>query len=118
MKKLRIRNRKVENGSLSEAIRINWLTHLFGCWHKRMGTPFTRGGQTYCACRECGACRKFDMVRWKSVGSYYYNPILALYDVPLIVKKNIDYTGVTFLELDRWTEDGGQNLKENGENCK
>ena len=80
MKRPKVNTQVISNNSFPEPIPINWLTHLFGCWHQKMGNPFTRGDQTYCTCRECGACRKFDMVRWKSVGPYFYNPILELYD--------------------------------------
>ena len=84
---INIENReKIEIPAISLPIKIHWLTHLFGCWHKQMGVPFTRGIETYCVCRECGACRKFDTEKWKSIGSYYYNPILALYDAPLMLK--------------------------------
>jgi hypothetical protein len=108
MRKLKIRTRQIENTPLPAAIRIGWLTHLFGCWHQKMGNPFTRGNQTYCACRECGACRKFDMIRWESVGPYYYNPILALYDTPLKPKRSCD-VNISVFEVDRWAEDGGRN---------
>jgi hypothetical protein len=80
MREIKINTQFTDNNSFPEQIPITWLTHLFGCWHSQMGNPFTRGDQTYCTCRECGACRKFDMAKWKSVGPYFYNPILELYD--------------------------------------
>ncbi|MEK7725127.1 MAG: hypothetical protein AAB336_12300 [Acidobacteriota bacterium] len=80
MKNLSPNTQILANDSFPKAIPINWLARLFGCWHKKMGNPFTRGNQTYSSCRTCGACRKFDMVKWKNVGPYFYNPILELYD--------------------------------------
>lgn len=88
-----------DNNSFPEPIPINWLTHLFGCWHQQIGTPFTRGDQTYRTCRECGACRKFDLVSWKSVGSYFYNPILELYDDPQIKTEKIIKEEISGFEL-------------------
>ncbi|HRH44015.1 MAG TPA: hypothetical protein PKY82_20455 [Pyrinomonadaceae bacterium] len=82
-----IKSKSLDNLSIPKSVKISWLAHLFGCWHKQMGTPFTRGSQTYSTCRECGACRKFDMIRWKSVGPYFYNPILGLYEDSQILIK-------------------------------
>jgi hypothetical protein len=50
-----------------------WLTRVFGCRHKEMSRPFTRDGESYRACLECGARRKFDSARWEMVGAYYYD---------------------------------------------
>ena len=108
MKNLRIKSDKIENLSAVKAVKISWLAHLFGCWHKQMGTPFTRGSRTYCACRECGACRKFDMVSWKSVGPYFYNPVLALYETPPILNKSIETQVLPALEIKNRAEDGSQ----------
>ena len=44
---------------------------VFGCWHRRMGWPMTRDGQTYRACLKCGMRRKFDPNTWKTFGSFY-----------------------------------------------
>ena len=63
-------------------IQISWLTRIFGCWHKKMGIPFTRGRQTYRTCISCGACQKYDLKLSKTTGPFYYNPVLALYDPP------------------------------------
>jgi hypothetical protein len=49
------------------------LTRLFGCWHTRMSRPFTRDGETYCACLGCGARRRFDLQAWRMRGPYYYH---------------------------------------------
>jgi hypothetical protein len=51
----------------------NWLTRVFGCWHGEMSRPFTREGQSYRTCLECGARRAFDPTRWEMVGAYYYD---------------------------------------------
>jgi hypothetical protein len=50
----------------------NWLTRVFGCWHSEMSRPFTRDGESYRTCLECGARRQFDAARWEMVGAYYY----------------------------------------------
>jgi hypothetical protein len=117
MKKIGTQTLQAKNSSLPGSIRINWLTRLFGCWHPKMGSPFTRGNETYCTCRECGACRKFDMVRWKSVGPYYYNTVVALYDTPLLIKSSDFNLEISAFEIDRWVADGG-GTKDNGENRK
>ena len=54
------------------AILIRFLTSLFGCWHREMSRPFTRGGQTYRACLGCGARRRFDLEGWEMSGHYYF----------------------------------------------
>jgi hypothetical protein len=46
-----------------------------------------------------GGCRKCDMIRWKSVEPYYYNPILALYDTPLKPKRRSD-VNISVFELE------------------
>lgn len=52
----------------------NWLTRVFGCWHREMSRPFTLEGESYRVCLDCGAHRKFDARRWEMVGDFYYNP--------------------------------------------
>lgn len=61
-------------------IPINWLTHLFGCWHKKMNNPFTRNNETYRTCITCGARRHFNVERSRMTGPYYNVPPSALYD--------------------------------------
>jgi hypothetical protein len=51
----------------------SWLTRVFGCWHTEMSRPFTRDGESYRTCLECGARRQFDSSRWEMVGAYYYD---------------------------------------------
>jgi hypothetical protein len=51
----------------------NWLTRVFGCWHSEMSRPFTRDGESYRACLDCGARRQFDSMKWEMVGAYYYD---------------------------------------------
>ena len=48
------------------------LRRLFGCWHRKMSLPFTRGTETYRTCVTCGARRRFDLDQWTMVGSFYY----------------------------------------------
>jgi hypothetical protein len=38
-----------------------------------MSRPFTRDGESYRTCLECGARRNFDPKRWEMVGAYYYD---------------------------------------------
>jgi hypothetical protein len=56
--------------SLAKAGRL--LARIFGCWHLNMSRPVTRDGQTYRACADCGARRRFDTERWETVGQFYY----------------------------------------------
>lgn len=51
----------------------NWVARVFGCWHSEMSRPFTRDGESYRTCLECGARRNFDPKRWEMVGAYYYD---------------------------------------------
>ena len=48
------------------------LTRVFGCWHRVMSLPFSRGKVTYRTCAACGARRCFDLDRWVMFGPYYY----------------------------------------------
>jgi hypothetical protein len=43
----------------------------FGCWHRRMSLPFTRGTETYRTCVDCGARRQFNLEEWTMVGAFY-----------------------------------------------
>jgi hypothetical protein len=49
-----------------------WLSSLFGCHHKEMSRPFSRQGQTYRTCMECGARREFNLKTWETRGKFYY----------------------------------------------
>jgi len=66
--------------SLSPALAASFVkagravARVFGCWHRNMSRPFTRDGETYRACVECGARRRFDTERWETVGPYYHPP--------------------------------------------
>jgi hypothetical protein len=64
---------------LLTAIPNSWLTRLFGCRHRNMSPPFTRGAETYRSCMRCGARRLFNVERGKMTGSYYYAPLSSLY---------------------------------------
>ena len=52
----------------------NWLGNVFGCPHKEMSRPFSRQGETYRVCINCGARRMFDQKSWKQTGPYYFRP--------------------------------------------
>lgn len=121
MNKLKVKNQQVFNNSLNQfmdeqilvepaLVSIPWLTKIFGCWHKNMGLPFTRGRQTYRTCMVCGASQQFDVKLWKNSGHFYYNPILALYDLPM-EKTYKTSQFVSSFEIERWAEDGGQNYE-------
>lgn len=58
---------------------IHRLLRIFGCWHSKMGPPFTRDNETYCTCSICGARRHFNVARGTMTGSYYYPPPSDLY---------------------------------------
>ena len=44
---------------------------VFGCWHRHMSRPFTRGSETYRTCVDCGARRRYDLEQWRMVGGFY-----------------------------------------------
>ena len=57
---------------------------VFGCWHRKLSLPFTRGDETYQTCISCGARRRYDLDQWKSVGEFYYpKDRAALYGSPV-----------------------------------
>jgi hypothetical protein len=64
------------------AIPNGWLTRLFGCRHRNMCPPFTRGAETYRSCMRCGARRLFNVERGRMTGAYYYAPLSSLYEPP------------------------------------
>jgi len=45
---------------------------IFGCWHRNMSRPFSRGSETYRTCVACDARRRFDTEQWEMVGPFYY----------------------------------------------
>lgn len=55
----------------SDRIR-NAVKRVFGCWHRKLSLPFTRGDETYQTCISCGARRRYDMDQWTAVGDFYY----------------------------------------------
>ncbi|HLA13206.1 MAG TPA: hypothetical protein VJ023_21675 [Pyrinomonadaceae bacterium] len=48
-----------------------FLMRVFGCWHRELSRPFTRHGQTYRTCVNCGARRRFDLKTWETKGGFY-----------------------------------------------
>lgn len=64
------------NLNVSATILSNWVARVFGCWHRDMSRPFTLEGESYRACLDCGARRKFDPRRWEMVGDYYYKTVM------------------------------------------
>ena len=61
---------------------MRWLTRIFGCWHGKMNSPFTHNNETYRTCMKCGARRRFNLVRAKMTGAYYYALPSVLYGSP------------------------------------
>lgn len=55
------------------SIPVGLAARLFKCWHTDMSRPFTRGPETYRACLDCGARRKFNLADWKMQGPYYFS---------------------------------------------
>ncbi len=51
-----------------------WLSGLFGCPHKEMSRPFSRHGETYRVCINCGAQRRFNEQTWNFQGPFYFKP--------------------------------------------
>lgn len=49
----------------------NVFRRMFGCWHRRLSLPLTRGGETYRTCVNCGARRRYDLKQWRMVGPFY-----------------------------------------------
>ena len=54
-------------------LRILFSIALRGCLHRKMSRPITEGGQTRSVCLTCGACRRFDLNRWRPHGTYFFN---------------------------------------------
>ena len=52
--------------------RMGLLARVFGCWHLNMSWPFTSGDESYRACLDCGAHRRFDPETWLTRGPYYF----------------------------------------------
>jgi len=65
-----------EQGKIHEfaSATWNWLGNALGCPHKEMSRPFSRQGETYRVCINCGARRNFDRQTWKQTGPYYFRP--------------------------------------------
>ncbi|HLN99962.1 MAG TPA: hypothetical protein VK208_16005 [Pyrinomonadaceae bacterium] len=51
-----------------------WVGDAFGCKHREMSRPFSRQGEAYRVCINCGARRRFDAQTWNSSGRHYYKP--------------------------------------------
>jgi hypothetical protein len=56
---------------------VNWLTRIFGCWHREISRPFTLNEESYRVCLECGAHRQFNLQTWEMTGPFYYQPTAA-----------------------------------------
>ena len=62
------------SGSFGDKIGI--VASLFGCWHKRLTRPISDKDNSYRACLDCGARRKFDTYEFKTSGPFFYPPIV------------------------------------------
>jgi hypothetical protein len=63
----------------------------FGCQHREMSRPFSRHGESYRVCINCGARRQFDLQTWNSSGRHYYKParVSDLQDVDMTALRSI-----------------------------
>jgi len=58
--------------------KIGFFSTLFGCWHKDLSRPFTKKGRnSYRACTNCGARKKFNTQSLQTTGPFYYPPSVA-----------------------------------------
>jgi hypothetical protein len=48
------------------------MASIFGCWHRKVSRPFTRQGQTYLSCLNCGARKRFDLNTWQTRGHFHH----------------------------------------------
>ncbi len=64
---------------------------IFGCQHKQMSRPFSRQGETYRVCINCGARRTFDATTWKSSARPYFKParLSDLQDVDMTALRRV-----------------------------
>ena len=51
---------------------VSLVSRMFGCWHLHMAWPIRVGGETYRACLDCGAHRRFDSDSWTTQGPFYF----------------------------------------------
>ncbi len=58
--------------------RVGLFGKVFGCLHRELSRPFTRGNIGYRACLECGARTPFDNDTFKTFGHFYYPPEVEL----------------------------------------
>jgi hypothetical protein len=65
-----------DQGRVHESVLAvkNWLGNIFGCPHKELSRPFSRQGESYRVCINCGAHRRFDAQTWNMKGPFYFNP--------------------------------------------
>ena len=57
--------------------KIGLMASMFGCWHKRLTRPISDKNSSYRACIDCGARKRFDTQDFRSLGPFYYPPIVA-----------------------------------------
>ena len=57
--------------------KIGLFAKFFGCWHKQLTRPFTTGNESYRACLNCGARKKFDTKELRTYGPFYYPPAIS-----------------------------------------
>lgn len=68
------RNEKDSSTGIEELLTslLGVFRRVFGCWHRQLSLPFSRGNESYRTCVACGARRDFDPDRWEMVGPFYY----------------------------------------------
>lgn len=64
------------NGAFGEKIGI--FGAWFGCWHAKLSRPFSNAKESYRACLNCGARRRFNAETLKTFGVFYYPPTISL----------------------------------------
>jgi hypothetical protein len=57
--------------------KIGLFGSVFGCWHKDLGRPFTLKCESYRACLNCGARKRFDTETLKTTGRFHYPPAVS-----------------------------------------
>ena len=54
--------------------KIGWMATVFGCWHRKLSRPFTRGKNSYRVCLQCGARKPFNPETMTTARGFYYPP--------------------------------------------
>lgn len=55
--------------------RVGLIGKLFGCWHKNLSRPFSKGSVAYRSCIQCGSRVRFDTETLQTDKRFYYPPL-------------------------------------------